>query len=96
LEQLNYQLDHKKTNLFRKGRRQLVTGLVVNDIPNIPRRIRRKLRAAVDYRLNGKQPYWHDKPMPDSVLLGHIAFLFMTQPEEARKYKSLLRELVSE
>ena len=28
---LGYRLDPKKTNFFRRGRRQVVTGLVVND-----------------------------------------------------------------
>lgn len=96
LTQLDYQLDKKKTNLYRRGRRQLVTGLVVNEKPNIPRRLRRKLRAAVHSRLSGKEPYWHDQPMPDSVLMGHIAFLFLTQPEEATRYRESLQEVLSQ
>ena len=96
LTQLNYQLDDKKTNLYRKGRRQLVTGLVVNEKPNLPRRMRRKLRAAVHSRLSGKEPYWHDQPMLDSVLMGHIAFLSLTQPEEATRYRENLREVLSQ
>jgi retron-type reverse transcriptase len=96
LIQLDYQLDDKKTNLYRRGRRQLVTGLVVNEKPNLPRRLRRKLRAAVHSRLSGKEPYWHDQPMLDSVLMGHIAFLFLTQPEEATRYRENLREVLSQ
>ena len=95
LTQLDYQLDDKKTNLYRRGRRQLVTGLVVNEKPNLPRRLRRKLRAAVHSRLSGKEPHWHDQPMPDSVLMGHIAFLFLTQPKEAARYKENLRQVLS-
>jgi len=42
-------LDPKKTNIFRKGRRQAVTGLVVNQQVSVARRIRRRLRAAVHH-----------------------------------------------
>ena len=56
---LGYRLDDAKTNLYRRGRRQLVTGLVVNEKPNLPRRARRRLRAAVHARLKGLTPHWH-------------------------------------
>ena len=90
LEQLGYQIDAKKTNIYRRGRRQLVTGLVVNEQPNMPRRQRRELRAAVHHRISGKQPHWHGKPISDHVLLGYLAFLQLTQPEEAKTYRKLL------
>jgi hypothetical protein len=94
LAQLGYELDDKKTNLYRSGRRQLVTGLVVNEKPNIPRRVRRKLRAAVHARLSGREAYWHEQPISDSVLLGHIAFLHLTQPEEANRYRQHLKKVL--
>ncbi len=94
LAELGFQLDDKKTNLYRRGRRQIVTGLVVNEKPNIPRRVRRKLRAAVHRRLSGGEPHWHNKPMSDNVLLGHIAFLYLTQPDESARYRLCLREVL--
>jgi len=90
LDQLGYRLDGKKTNLFRRGRRQVVTGLVVNDKPNLPRRLRRKLRAAVDQRARGGQAKWHGKFIGDAKLLGLIAHLNLVQPEEARRHKQRL------
>ncbi|MBT5793050.1 MAG: RNA-directed DNA polymerase [Gammaproteobacteria bacterium] len=85
-----YELDNKKTNIFRRGRRQIVTGLVVNEKPNMAKPLRRRLRSAVHRRLSGRQPSWHGKPMSDSELLGRIAFLAQTQPAEAKKLRDQL------
>jgi len=74
-----------KVNLFRRGRRQVVTGLVVNEKPNMPRRLRRRLRAAVHARTHERTPEWHGKHLSDAALLGHIANLATVQPREARE-----------
>lgn len=87
-----YELKEKKVNLFRKGRRQVVTGLVVNEKPNLPRRTRRRLRAAVHHRAQGRTPHWHGRPISDEVLLGHIATLSPVQPEEARELRAQVQE----
>ena len=92
LEQLGLKLDPKKINLFRRGRRQVVTGLVVNEKPNLPRRLRRRLRAAVHQRTFGKEVCWHDRPMTDAELNGRIAFLKLVQPDEAARLKGKLKE----
>lgn len=42
-----FALNHNKTRMMRAGRRQLVTGLVVNASPHVPRRVRRRLRATL-------------------------------------------------
>jgi RNA-directed DNA polymerase len=54
LKAFGYQLNRKKTRILRQHQQQKVTGLVVNDQVNVPRRIRRKLRA-VEHRLNTGQ-----------------------------------------
>ena len=46
LGQIGLELDPQKTNIFRRGRRQMCTGLVVNERVNVPRTIKKKLRAA--------------------------------------------------
>jgi len=79
-----YELEPAKINIFRRGRRQIVTGLVVNEKVNVPRRVRRRLRAAVHRRSEGRQATWHDRPMGDAELLGRIAALGAVLPEEAR------------
>ena len=92
--QLGYEFDKKKTNVFRKGRRQLVTGLVVNAKPNMAKPLRKWIRAAVHARLNGRPVHWKGKQMSDSELLGRIAFLSQTQPEEAQRLRIKLKSEV--
>lgn len=89
--QLGYEFDKKKTNVFRKGRRQLVTGLVVNEKPNMAKPLRKRLRAAVHARVSGKPVHWNGKEMTDAELQGRIAFLAQTQPEEARRLQEALK-----
>lgn len=95
LGELGYQLDPNKTNLFRRGRRQIVTGLVVNDKPNLPRRLRRRLRAAVHWRTHGKTPHWHGRDMSDVALTGRLAMLNTVQPEEFRAHRAELQRAVA-
>lgn len=40
-----FALNHNKTRQMRHGRRQVVTGLVVNETPHVSRRMRRRMRA---------------------------------------------------
>ena len=54
LKACGYQLNTKKTRILRQHQQQKVTGLVVNDRVNVPRHIRRKLRA-VEHRLKTGQ-----------------------------------------
>jgi retron-type reverse transcriptase len=84
LTKLGYELDSKKTNIFRKGRRQTVTGAVVNQKVSLARPLRKNLRAAVHRRLNGEQPTMHGQPLSDQSLRGYLAFLSMLSPEYAK------------
>jgi RNA-directed DNA polymerase len=92
LGELGYDLDQKKTNIFRRGRRQVVTGLVVNEKANLPRRIRKRLRAAVHRRSVNKEIHWQGKPMSEDCLIGHLNWLHSVQPDEAKRYKKILTE----
>jgi hypothetical protein len=93
LGQLGYRIERKKLNLFRRGRRQMVTGLVVNDRPNWPRKLRRLLRAAVDRRRRGEPASWEGQPLSDNRLRGLIAFLNLTQPGEAARLRARVPDL---
>lgn len=91
LQDIGYTLAKEKINLFRRGRRQMVTGLVVNDMVNLPRRLRRRLRAAVHTRTNGGEAHWHGSPVGDDVILGHLANLHLTQPSESTRLAMTLK-----
>ncbi|MFM8678171.1 MAG: reverse transcriptase domain-containing protein [Alphaproteobacteria bacterium] len=93
--QLGYRLDPKKTNFFRRGRRQVVTGLVVNERVSVPRKLRRRLRAAV-HRVATQgataELEWHGRPMHAGELAGRIAFAGVAHPAESRALAARLRE----
>jgi retron-type reverse transcriptase len=44
-----FRINRRKTQVMRRGRRQKVLGLVVNDKVSVPRRTRRLIRSAVDH-----------------------------------------------
>lgn len=90
LGQLGYKLNSKKTNIYRRGRRQMVTGLVVNEKPNLPRHVRRRLRAAVHTAAKGETPHWNGHPMNKHQLGGHISLLNLVDQEKATKLRQKL------
>ena len=83
LSGIGLSLDPKKTNIFRRGRRQVCTGLVVNEKVNVPRRIRKRVRAAVHAFENSKPMFWGDERMNSSGLRGRLEFLKMVAPDNA-------------
>ena len=87
LERIGLALDPKKTNIFRRGRRQMVTGLVVNEQVSVPRRIRRRLRAAVHRLEQGQGSHWHGQDQPDIALEGRLSFIAMIHPQEGARLR---------
>ena len=83
LQKINLELDPAKTNIFRRGRRQMVTGLVVNDKVSVPRRIRKRIRASVHAYESGKDLYWEGNASSSASLSGRLQFLKMVSPEIA-------------
>lgn len=81
-----------KTRVARKGRRQQVTGLVINGdaSPRVPRKTRRQLRAAIHNLQQGK-------PLREGESLAHLrglaAFVYMTDPDLGRKFLTELASL---
>ena len=83
LARIDLALDPKKTNIYRRGRRQIVTGLVVNERVSMPRRLRRRVRAAVHALEQGKLPRWHDRDESPAALAGRVAFMNAVNPQQA-------------
>jgi hypothetical protein len=92
LEQEGYNIHPRKVNIFRRGRRQMVTGLAVNERPTLPRAIRRGIRAVVHAAANGRHVNWKGVEASPQVVHGLIAHLAMTRPEEARSHRKTLRD----
>jgi retron-type reverse transcriptase len=95
LTRIGLELDPKKTMVYRRGRRQVVTGLVVNDRVSVPRRVRRRLRAAVHARENGRVPTWQGRKMSDIALSGHLAHYAAVHPEQAAPLRKRFRVVTS-
>lgn len=96
LGRIGLELDPKKTNIFRKGRRQICTGLVVNERVSVPRRIRRRLRAAVHAAEAGRGTTWHGQPQSPESLRGRLSFLHMIHAEEGERLSQRLKVALEE
>jgi len=90
-----FKLKKDKTHLARRGARQKVTGLVVNDGPRVPRAYRRRLRAILhNARKTGLDAQNRDKhPHFAHALRGRIEFVRSTHPQLAAKLLAELRSL---
>jgi hypothetical protein len=79
VEDEGFCLNDRKTRVLRRGDRQEVTGLVVNEKPNVPRPLRRRIRAI----------FHQAKVDPDGSvaklhqLYGYRGFLSMVSPESS-------------
>lgn len=86
-----FQIHPDKTSIQGKGKRQEVTGLVVNGDghPRVSREVRRMLKAAIHNQEQGKS--FHEDESVE-VLLGYASYIFSANPTEGReKIEKLLR-----
>jgi retron-type reverse transcriptase len=91
LGELDYKCDAKKQNIYRRGRRQLVTGIVVNDKLSLPRYVRKRLRAAAHHFATGQDVFWHNKEMTRQQLMGRLGHLGSVCPVEASRLRDLIK-----
>jgi len=77
IKEEGFELSARKTRFMRRGRRQTVTGLVVNEKAHVPRKYRRRIRAALHQLSTGRQA-----PVSDAERLavlreleGHVLFV---------------------
>lgn len=91
-----FAINHKKTRVMRAGRRQKVTGLVINgtgtetsQAARVPRKVVRKLRAAIYNREMGKP----GKGESLAELRGMAAYIYMTDPDKGRALLDRVQKL---
>ncbi|KZK30523.1 RNA-dependent DNA polymerase [Delftia sp. GW456-R20] len=86
-----------KERVMRKGRRQEVTGLVVNaDKPGVSRETRRRLRAALHRATQasaGKPAHWQGQAAQPSQLLGLAQFVYQVDPVQGGPLLGQARQL---
>ncbi len=93
-----FELHAKKTRVMRKGARQKVTGLVVNEAPagvpssRVPRKTVRQLRAAIKNRELGRP----GKGESLEQLKGMAAFVMMCDEARGRAFMERIDKLIKE
>ena len=85
LNLVGYRVNRKKTRVCGTGSRQMVTGLVANFRPNLPREQRRRLRAMLHSLRVGKEGSWNRSPITPERLKGLFAYCWMIDPETAQR-----------
>ncbi len=78
-----FEVNRSKTRTRRRGGRQVVTGVVVNEKLTLPREVRRRLRAELH------QLSLTDQPDPQRLeqARGRLAYLAMVNPEQAKSLR---------
>jgi retron-type reverse transcriptase len=91
----NLVVNETKTRVQRPNMRQAVTGIVVNHRPNVPRRLRRRLRAILHQAgkdgIAGANREQRDNFLP--WLEGMIAYTRMVNPEKGQKLQDAFNAL---
>ena len=91
-----FAVNEKKTRVLRRNAAQLVTGIVVNQRPGVPRKLVRRLRAILHRaKTEGLAAQnRHSHPHFEAWLSGMIAYVAMVNPDQGRRLRTTLAALV--
>jgi retron-type reverse transcriptase len=94
-EDEGFEVNEKKVRVQRRNTAQVVTGIVVNEKPSVPREERRRLRAILHRAkfegLEKQNRIGH--PNFRAWLAGHVAYASMVNPDQGAKLKANLDTL---
>ncbi|MEM7234989.1 MAG: reverse transcriptase family protein, partial [Planctomycetota bacterium] len=96
VEDEDFKLHPKKTRVLRGSRRQEVTGLVVNERVNIPRRTLRRFRAVL-FQIERDGPagkHWGDSADVIESIEGFANFVAMVDAEKGTEFQKRVRAIV--
>jgi RNA-directed DNA polymerase len=87
-----------KTKVMRRGRRQEVTGVVVNTVPNLAREDLRELRAILHNARKTGLSAQNREALPNFAahVRGRIAYVSMVNPERGARLKRDFDALAAE
>ncbi len=86
-----------KTRIFRRSRRQEVTGIVVNDKPGVPRRVLRRFRATL-FQIEKDGPegkHWGQSGDVIASIVGFANYVAMVDPDKGRELQRRARALAN-
>ena len=88
-------VNEKKTRVQRPGRRQTVTGIVVNKRPNVPRKMTKRLRAILHQaKKNGLASQNRDQRENfEHWLDGMIAYVQMVNPDKGKRLRESFKSV---
>ncbi len=94
-EDEHFVVNEKKTRLQRPNTAQTVTGIVVNQRPNVPRRTLRRLRAILHHAKKEGLPAQNHAQLPnfEAWLGGMIAYVHMVNPDQARPLREAMAQI---
>eukprot|EP00913_Durusdinium_trenchii_P013426 g12607.t1 len=96
VEAEGFRLHPDKSRVQRKGRRQEVTGLIVNERVNVSRKTLRRFRAVL-FQIERDGPagkHWGNSPDVLSSIEGFANFVAMVDPEKGADFQSRVRALI--
>ena len=88
-------VNEKKTRVQRPGRRQTVTGIVVNKRPNVPRKLAKRLRAILHHAKKDGLASQNREQRPnfEQWLGGMIAYVQMVNPEKGKRLRDAYKSI---
>lgn len=92
-----FEVNEKKTRVLRPSTAQTVTGIVVNEKVNVPRRHLKRLRAILHRaKTEGLEAQNRENhPHFESWLRGHIAYVSMVNPQQGHRLQTALEQVLS-
>lgn len=90
-----FAVNQKKTKLYGRGQRQMVTGVVVNEQLSAPRQLRRQVRAILHNIGRSSVEAQNREDHPDFVahLTGLIAHIYAINPQQGEKLLAQLEKI---
>jgi retron-type reverse transcriptase len=96
-QQEGFVVHQGKFRVIRASQRQVVTGLVVNDVLRVPRGERRRFRAVLyNCRAHGLESQARGRADFAGWLRGYASYIHMVHPEEGRDLLRQVEELLGE
>ncbi len=94
-EDEGFRINEKKTRVHRPHTAQMVTGIVVNERPGVPRKLVRRLRAILHRaQFEGLESQNREgRPHFEDWVRGMVAYIQMVNPQQAEPLKQALEKL---